>query len=44
MTPQEALQLVDGVLARVSGTREDHAKIVEAVGVLAAAIAPPEEP
>ena len=40
MTPQEALQLLDNVLAGVNGTRADHAKIQEAVNVLANEIAP----
>lgn len=39
MTPQQALQLIDNVLASVSGTRADHAKLQEAVKVLGEAIA-----
>ncbi len=38
MKPQEALKLIDQVLANVSGTRADHAKIQEAILVLQEAI------
>lgn len=38
MTPLQALQLVDQVLQNVSGTRNDHEKIKEAVRVLAEAV------
>lgn len=38
MKPQEALQLLDQVVANVAGSRADHAKIQEAVKVLGEAI------
>lgn len=34
MSPQEAIQLVDNVLANVNGTRADHVKIQMATSVL----------
>lgn len=40
MTTDEALQLIDQVLANFSGTRADHAKIQEAIKVLTASIKP----
>lgn len=41
MTPEQALNLIDGVLANVSGTRADHVKLQEAISVLQRVIAPP---
>lgn len=40
MTPQEALQLLDNVAAAVSVSRQDHARLQQAVTVLAEAIKP----
>ena len=44
MTPQQALQLIDRVLADVAGTRLDHQRLQLALSVLAQAIAPVETP
>lgn len=41
MTPKQALQLVDRVLADVAGTRLDHQRLQQAVSVLADAITTP---
>lgn len=34
MKPEEAIQLLDHVIANVKGTRADHAKLQEAIDVL----------
>ena len=44
MTPEQALQLIDRVLADVAGTRLDHQRLQQAVVVLAKAITPAETP
>jgi len=41
MTPQQALQLLDNVIARMPLTREDHVRVQQAVQVLAKAIERP---
>lgn len=41
LTPEQALQLVDRVLADVAGTRLDHQRLQQAVAVLAEAISKP---
>jgi len=38
MTPQQALELLDNVIARMPLTREDHVRVQQAVQVLAKAI------
>ena len=38
MTPQQALQLIDRVLADVAGSRLDHQRLQQAVAVLARVI------
>ena len=38
MTPKEALELLDRVLANINGTRADHARIVEALQVISKAL------
>lgn len=43
MTTEQALNLIDQVLANVNGTRGDHQKIVEALGVLREAIKPKDK-
>lgn len=41
MNPQKALELLNGICANVQANRDQHAQIVEAVNVLAAAINKP---
>ena len=41
-TPEQALQLLDKVLQNVTGTRNDHLMIQQAIGTLAKAIQQPE--
>lgn len=41
MSPGEALQVVDNVLKQVSTNRDGHAKILEAMNVLNAAVGAP---
>lgn len=43
-TPEEALQLLDSILAGVNGTRADHIKIQDALNVLRMVIQKPEKP
>jgi len=43
MKPEQALQLLDQVLANVNGTRADHVKLQEAILVLKEAIKKKEE-
>jgi hypothetical protein len=38
----QALQLVDTVCARFSGTREDHQNLITAIGVIQEAVKPAE--
>jgi hypothetical protein len=42
MTPEQALQLIDRVLADVAGTRLDHQRLQQALVTLAKAIKPAE--
>ena len=44
MTPQEALEMLNNVVASVPMTRADHVRAVEAVNTLKTAIAPKPEP
>lgn len=40
MTPEEeAMQFIDALLATVPGTRADHAQVIQAVGIVNAALA-----
>ena len=42
--PKAALDFLDGILGGVAGSRKDHIAIQNAIGVIAAALAPPEAP
>jgi hypothetical protein len=42
MTPQQALQFLDGLLAQLALDRAGHAKVQQAVMILAQAITPKE--
>jgi len=42
MTPQDALQLIDQATSMLQLNRADHARIQEALRILAAAISPKE--
>ena len=44
MTPADALNLIDQVCARFTGTREDHVNLQQAIAVLREATAPKAEP
>ena len=41
--PIDALQFLDGILAKVAGSRQDHVAIQGALGVVAKALQPTEE-
>ena len=40
MKPDQALGLIDQVISRIQGTREDHDRMKQAISVLAQAIQP----
>lgn len=43
MTPEEALQMIDNVLAQVSLNRPQHEQLMQAVEIVRAAITPPQD-
>jgi hypothetical protein len=42
MSIDQALQLIDTVCARFTGTREDHQSLITAIGVIQEAVKPAE--
>jgi hypothetical protein len=43
MTPQQALEILDGAVAQISLNRNQHATLVQALQILAQAIEPKPE-